>query len=671
MTLRKRLLWLFTPLLALTLVIAYGLSERILLSRFDQQDQTLLLNDLERLQGRLDTHLKRSIDLLRTYSEWDDSYEFMQGKQPDFVRRNMDKKSLDLLNFDFMIYLDLNGQAAAQQWQLPVAAELLSAEPSKPHNYQALRSEIMRLGQQLAKQATFASNDNHHAQVLLIQGTPVLLVASPISTTQNYVAPIGTLLAGHIIDAARFKSLLSLVDGNVQLTQASDATLNWHLLDLPSNSSLSELRSSPRRLLDNQHQQIDLQVSNQLQQPPLVLRINKQRHVRTEGQQAIGFFLLLTVTVGVLALLLIYLSLEFWVLRRLQLIHREVTLIGPDSELPQLTDQGDDELGQLARGLNKMFARLNQSETREQLILDSINEGYFEVDLNGNLISANKALGRFFGYNAQELQERDIVQIVSADNGENARSLLTQLATGGQSNMLAAQFKHRDGSLGHFEARLAPINDPQGKNIGWRGVLRDTTEQMTYQNQLLDMAYRDSLTGLGNRKAFNEQLHSNLTLMRSKRQPLALLYIDLDHFKPVNDRYGHDVGDLLLKNIAERMRNALRQPDWAYRLGGDEFTIILPDADQQSALKLAERLISRISQPFKYRQTLIDFVTPSIGIAFYPEHAQDAEGLIKAADIAMYEAKQQRNRAQIYQPSPHSPTSEATNTARDPMDPLA
>lgn len=153
MTLRKRLLCLFTPLLALTLVFAYGLSDRILLSRFDVQDHTLLLNDVERLRNRLDNLITRNLDLLKTYAEWDDSYEFMQGKKPDFVRSNMDEQSLALLGFDFMIYLDLNGQVVTEQWQPPELQDMLSAGNLRPNSYESLRTDILRLGKQLAEQS--------------------------------------------------------------------------------------------------------------------------------------------------------------------------------------------------------------------------------------------------------------------------------------------------------------------------------------------------------------------------------------------------------------------------------------------------------------------------------------------------------------------------------------
>ncbi|MBP8184723.1 MAG: diguanylate cyclase [Pseudomonas sp.] len=655
MTLRKRMLWLFSPLLVLTLVIAYGLSERILLSRFDAQDHALLLNDVERLRSRLDSLISRSIDLLRTYSEWDDTYEFMQGQQPDFVRSNMDEQSLALLNFDFMVLLDLDGRVVTEQWLPPDLTDMLGVGTQHPSSYESLRTDILKLGQQLARLNTSSFNIDGQGQLLLLQGTPLLLLASPISNTQSFVDPIGTIVAGHFIDAERFEGLQSQVDGTLQLIEPSHNALPGRALKTPLDSSLSGLTISPRRLLDNQRQQLDLQFGNQLQQPNLTLQINKDRRLRAEGQQAIWFFLLLSAAAGALVLLLIYLCLEFWLLRRLQRIHREVTLIGTDSRLPRLADQGNDELGQLATALNTMFERLNQSESREQLILDSINEGYFEVDPSGRLLSANNALASIFAYSSEALKGQSFALVLNEHDMLRTLQLLQKLATGSNDNLLATAFKRGDGSLGHFEARLAAMHDQQGAIIGWRGIVRDTSEQMAYQNQLIDMAYRDPLTDLGNRKAFGEQLQSSLELMQRKQQSLALLYLDLDRFKQVNDQYGHDVGDALLISIAERLRNSLRQPDWAYRLGGDEFTILLPEADRHAAMKLAERLLHNLSQPFAHGDVVINFVTPSIGIALYPEHAKYAEGLIKAADIAMYDAKQERNRACVYQPAELSP----------------
>ena len=648
MTLRKRLFWLFVPLLLLTLLSAFWLSERILLSRFDSQDRSLLFNDAERLRSALDFMLKNNLDLLSTYSGWDDSYEFMLGNRPDFARSNLDEQSLALLNFDFMVFLDNQQQVVTEQWLPPDLSEMLSSNQQHPSDYDSLRQAILQLGRRLIQLDQASPSELGRGQLLLVEGTPLLLVVSPISNNQSTVPPVGNIVAGHFLDFQRFKSLQQLVDGDLRLADSPTDTAQWQPLPAQPDS-LSQLSISPRELQENR-QQVELLLANDLNEPPLALHIDKDRRLFQQGLQPIWFFLLQTLAVAAGATLVIYLCLEFWILRRLQYIHHEVAKVGPDNLLPRLDEHGSDEFGQLAHALNLMFERLMQSESRDQLILDSINDGFFELDLHGRVTTLNRALEQMLGYSRAEMLGRSYKDALAEEDAPHARALVARVLQNSSDNQFAAPFKRRDGSIGHFETRLTLFHDRLGQIAGCRGILRDTSEQMAYQNKLIDMAYRDPLTNLGNRKAFSEELQRSLELMQRQERSLALLYIDLDRFKQVNDQYGHDIGDALLISIAQRLQSSLRQPDHVYRLGGDEFTVLLTDADAESAMKLAERLLSSLGQPFIDDRLVIDFVTPSIGIALFPQHAKQAESLIKAADIAMYEAKQQRNRACLYHP---------------------
>ena len=648
MTLRKRLFWLFVPLLLLTLLSAFWLSERILLSRFDSQDRSLLFNDAERLRSALDYMLKNNLNLLSTYSGWDDSYEFMLGNRPDFARSNLDEQSLALLNFDFMVFLDNQQQVVTEQWLPPDLSEMLSSNQQHPSDYDSLRQAILQLGRRLIQLDQTSPSELGRGQLLLVQGTPLLLVVNPISNNQSTVPPVGNIVAGHFLDFQRFKSLQQLVDGDLRLADSPTDTAQWQPLPAQPDS-LSQLSISPRELQENR-QQVELLLANDLNEPALALHIDKDRRLFQQGRQAIWFFLMETLAVAAGATLVIYLCLEFWILRRLQYIHHEVAKVGPDNLLPRLDEHGSDEFGQLAHALNLMFERLMQSESRDQLILDSINDGFFELDLHGRVTTLNRALEQMLGYSRAEMLGRSYKEALAEEDAPRARALLARVLENSSDNQFAAPFKRRDGSIGHFETRLTLFHDREGQIAGCRGILRDTSEQMAYQNKLIDMAYRDPLTNLGNRKAFSEELQRSLELMQRQERCLALLYIDLDRFKQVNDQYGHDIGDALLISIAQRLQSSLRQPDHVYRLGGDEFTVLLTDADAESAMKLAERLLSSLGQPFIDDRLVIDFVTPSIGIALFPQHAKQAESLIKAADIAMYEAKQQRNRACLYHP---------------------
>jgi diguanylate cyclase (GGDEF)-like protein len=154
------------------------------------------------------------------------------------------------------------------------------------------------------------------------------------------------------------------------------------------------------------------------------------------------------------------------------------------------------------------------------------------------------------------------------------------------------------------------------------------------------LAYHDTLTGLGNRKKFHEALNQSLNWANNNNQLVALMFLDLDGFKQVNDTLGHDTGDQLLRVVAQRLTNSLRNSDIVSRLGGDEFTVILsgiPQADY--AAKVAEKILKALSQVFVLEGKNV-FVTVSIGISIYPKDGDVEDILIKQADLAMYRAKQ-------------------------------
>lgn len=649
MTLRKRLFWLFAPLLATALAIAFVLSQKLILSRFDVQDQARQTAEAQRLQALLEYEIKRNLDLLLSYAKWDDSYEFMLGLNDDFLRRNVDAESLRRLNFDFMIFLDRDQSLRAEQWLPPDLPDLLAVGQQRPGNLETLRLDIIAAAQRLQGSA----NAEGQGQLLLIQGVPLLLAMATINNNQNGLEDAGTLVAGHLIDHERLEKLQSQVSGTLRLLPPTDIGQNWRTLPGSKHGNLPAIRLGTRQILDSEHQRLTLLFSDTEEHPQLLMELSGERTLYNQGRRSIAIFLLETTAAGLMALLLTYLGLDRWVLRRILRMKQEVAQIGPNSSTRRLSDTGSDELGILAGDINCMLERLEQSEARDRQILEAIQDGYFELNSQGAILTLNPAFCEMLGYAASELLQHSFEQLLLSDDIPRARERLAKALAGeiDGNERFAAPLKRRDGSWGHYEARLSLIHDAQGRFSGYRGILRDITEQMAYQNQLLDMAYRDPLTGLGNRKAFIERLRLLLEQSRQQCSPLALLYLDLDRFKQVNDNFGHDVGDALLQNIAERLRAAMRQPDRVYRLGGDEFTLILPETSHEQALKLAERLLASLRPAAQLGELSIDFVTPSIGIAIFPEHADSQEALIKAADSAMYQAKQQRNRACVYTPA--------------------
>ncbi|HEJ1102046.1 TPA: diguanylate cyclase [Pseudomonas aeruginosa] len=647
MPLRTRLLWLFLPLLAASLGGIWLLSESILLSRFDREDQQRLQEGATVLHNRLDFELKRHLDIVRTYAWWDASYDFIQRPNETFEQENLDHEMLDDLGFDFVLFLDDRGHLQLKQWSPPAPDQrVLFGAPSASDQalLEALQQRAIRLGA-----LDFRGRTDHSlSELLLVDNLPTLLVSVPISNNQGSAPAKGAILAGYFLDRERLANLREQMQADLQPMPniATDST--WKPLRSRSGSTHNQALLSPRRFIGEHVQQVSVQYLSSSGEPQLRFDITKRRLLYIQGEKAINFFLGASLLVALGAFLVGYLALELWVLRRVQRLNREVAEVGRNAHSIRLSDFGNDELGQLAGEMNQMLERLEHSEARDRAILQSMRDGYFEMDVDGVILTVNPALCQLLGQTRETLIGHPYYELLGEDDLARARQPFQRAMQSGAGKTFAIPLQRADDSLGYFEATVSLIHDLQGELRGYRGIVRDVSDQIAYQQQLLEMAYRDPLTGLGNRKAFDEQLGQALLRAGSGGSELALLYLDLDRFKEVNDRFGHDIGDALLRTVAERVRSTLRQPDKAYRLGGDEFAVLLEDSQENNPQRLAERLLAALVQPIALNGERIDFVTPSIGIALYPRHAGDAEGLVRAADSAMYEAKRQRNHYCLY-----------------------
>lgn len=183
------------------------------------------------------------------------------------------------------------------------------------------------------------------------------------------------------------------------------------------------------------------------------------------------------------------------------------------------------------------------------------------------------------------------------------------------------------------------IKDDLGQVFLYAGMFRDLSERMKYEEQIKYQAYHDLLTELPNRRFFYEKMHEYLAMAKRYDHILSVMFIDLDGFKNVNDNFGHNIGDLLLKEVGERLKKSVRETDIVARMGGDEFTLILPEIRENTDAKVvAEKINKTLNQPFELQGNQIS-ISSSIGISIFPDHGDEAELLVKKADDAMYKAK--------------------------------
>jgi diguanylate cyclase (GGDEF)-like protein/PAS domain S-box-containing protein len=289
-----------------------------------------------------------------------------------------------------------------------------------------------------------------------------------------------------------------------------------------------------------------------------------------------------------------------------------------------------------------MEEALRRSGERYRTILEEIEEGYYEVDLAGNFTFANDAACCQFGYSREELMGMNYRAYVPKDDAKNVYKTWNKAYRTGEpvKSFPFASIK-KDGTHIYLENSITPLRNKEGKIIGFRSVSRDITERRQFEQKLAEMATHDALTGLPNRVLLSDRLMIGSALARRSGHRLAVIMLDLDRFKAVNDAMGHSVGDELLKAVGQRLSGIMRKSDTISRIGGDEFVLVLPQISQiDDVTKFAQRILGAFQEPFVFGSHRLQ-ATTSIGIAIYPEDSTNIENLLKNADSAMYLAKEQ------------------------------
>ncbi len=295
-------------------------------------------------------------------------------------------------------------------------------------------------------------------------------------------------------------------------------------------------------------------------------------------------------------------------------------------------------------------AALAESEERNRGVVQALEEGLLVYGSDGRAISCNAAAGRIVGLSESELIGARggewPIEIAFEDGTpltvENAPSRRA-FETGVAQRDVIVRFTHRDGGQLWVSVSSHPLlREGESRPYGVVSAFSDITERRRAQEQIAFLAYHDSLTKLPNRALLDEHLALALARARRNAQSVALLYVDLDDFKAVNDSLGHAAGDELLRRIAVRLRGVVRTTDLLARQGGDEFLILLTDLDvdpRLSAETVAKQVEAALLEPFSIADAEFE-IGSSIGISIYPADASDADTLLRHADAAMYEVKQ-------------------------------
>lgn len=292
---------------------------------------------------------------------------------------------------------------------------------------------------------------------------------------------------------------------------------------------------------------------------------------------------------------------------------------------------------------------------RAQVTLNSIGDAVISTDNAGNVTYLNTVAERMTGWSQLEAKGQPFTSVFNIIDGDTRKALPDPMNLAVHKNKSVGLPKNsvlirRDGTEMYIEDSAAPIRDQKGRVHGGVIVFHDVSNARAMMTKLSHLALHDLLTDLPNRQLLNDRLVQSISLARRHNKQLALLFIDLDHFKHINDTLGHLMGDKVLQSVAQRLLTCIRDSDTVSRQGGDEFIVLLSEIERENAAGLtASKILSSLSESFCIDEHSLN-VTLSIGISVFPEDGEDGETLLKNADAAMYHAKGKgRNNFQFFE----------------------
>ncbi|MDP2370213.1 diguanylate cyclase domain-containing protein [Rhodoferax sp.] len=359
------------------------------------------------------------------------------------------------------------------------------------------------------------------------------------------------------------------------------------------------------------------------------------------------------------------------IVRPLKRITQAMRRLAERREVPGLLDEGRaDEIGAMVRAIRAFkhnLAQIVQAEAQlqgaqalrvkeryQRALLDNFPFMVWLKDTEGRFLAVNQAVADAHGHAEPDaLVGKTEFELLDYAHASWVRADDLAVMNSCQKKMVEQEDVSPSGGAAQWvEIYKAPVTDDAGALLGTVGFSRDITDRKRQQEEIRQLALYDPLTLLPNRRLLSERLSQAIASARRDHTRLALIFVDMDDFKPINDTLGHAVGDALLAGVARRMQRCVREADTTARLGGDEFVVLLSWIDGAAqALMVAEKIRLTLSQPFELMGGHVVSITSSIGVALYPDDGEDEAALSKAADLAMYRAKEMgRNNVQLFRP---------------------
>ncbi len=294
--------------------------------------------------------------------------------------------------------------------------------------------------------------------------------------------------------------------------------------------------------------------------------------------------------------------------------------------------------------------------TEEKLVMaanvfENTTEGIVITDVQGNIQSVNPAFTTLTGYAKEDVLGKNMSILKSGRHDEKFYKNMWKTIYEKGSWQGEIWNKRKNGEIFPEYLTIDAIKNNEGNITHFSSIFTDIAERKRHQEKMEHHAYHDALTDLPNRMLLNDRLTIALSHAHRNKKTIAVMFLDLDNFKIINDTLGHDIGDRLLQEVARRLKRCVREDDTVSRHGGDEFILVLPNLNEHGVHKVAQKIIDALPKPFETNGHKL-CITTSIGISMYPSDGDNPETLVKNADIAMYRAKEQgKNKYHKFIPS--------------------
>lgn len=576
----KILLIIFAAFTLLFLILLIG-SKLILLDSFLELEKNDMARNVERVLNAYNDELSQLSTINGDYAGWDDSYKFILGENPGFVDANLPDTIFPQLQINIMVYVTNEGKIVFSRGY-DLANESVMPVPKSFLNYIGNNSFLN----------THKDPKSIISGILTLPEGGLMISSRPVLTNEftgpiNGALIIGRYLNSHELDELALKTRLSLKIYKYDEKQIPDEII------LVRNQ-LSDKRSVLIQPLNKEIIGGYALINDIFHSKAFILKLESPRSIYKQGIQTVRYFILWFLFGGAIFSVISYL---------------------------------------LFSKLAIMRRKEKESEKRYRTVVEQASEGIVLVTIaDKRILEGNGAFKKLIGNSAIENANCSLYDITEEERKKVDIEMERTLR--GKREL---RFKRSDGSIVDVELSSSIIthNDNDVMCI----VVHDITERIQFERQLMHQANHDSLTGLANRNLLHDRMNQAIAMQKRKKQTVAVMLMDLDNFKIINETLGHPAGDLLLQAVAERLKGMIRSYDTVARPGGDEFIIIVAEiVNPEDVIKVAKGVLNLFLSPFRMNEHEV-YVNASIGISLYPFDGDTNEILLMKADTAMYHCK--------------------------------